>query len=275
MGKLQEKMSANNLFRTFFRNVHQARNMSVRANKRFYKNVEVISSGNQYEVTLDSKKLKTPTGSVFCVSSELLALGVAQEWASQKDLIMSSQMHLTALSNVCIDNPTKITKYDLVDSVLNFLDTDTILFFSDEPPALLEKQEKEWRPIIEWFCERHSIDIQPSISLAAPVFSSNAREVVRKYLLSHSMDALQGFTFGADTLKSLVLMSAIVNNKITVENAVDLARLETQFQTDKWGNVEWHHDIELHDTAARVAASNVFFQCHTNENLIKSKILSQ
>ena len=57
--------------------------------------MEVVSSGNQYEVTLDSKKLKTPTGSVFCVNSELLALGVAQEWASQKDLIMSSQMHLT------------------------------------------------------------------------------------------------------------------------------------------------------------------------------------
>ena len=43
-------------------------------------------------------------------------------------------------------------------------------FFSDDPPALLEKQEKEWRPIIEWFCERHSIDIQPSVSLSAPVF---------------------------------------------------------------------------------------------------------
>ena len=43
------------------------------------------------------------------------------------------------------------------------------------------------------------------------------------------------------------------------------------FQTDKWGNVEWHHDIELHDTAARVAAANVFFQCHTNDTLIKSK----
>ena len=50
------------------------------------------------------------------------------------------------------------------------MDTDTILFFSDEPPALLEKQEKEWRPIIEWFCDRHSIDIQPSISLTAPMF---------------------------------------------------------------------------------------------------------
>ena len=53
---------------------------------------------------------------------------------------------------------------------------------------------------------------------------------MRKYLLSHSMDALQGFTFGADTLKSLVLMSAIVNYKITAESAVNLARLETNFQ---------------------------------------------
>ena len=93
--------------------------------------MEVVSSGNQYEVTLDTKKLKTPTGSVFQVESEPLALAIAQEWASQKDLIMRSQMHLTGLCNVCLDNPTNTTKFDLVDSVLNFLDTDTLLFFSD------------------------------------------------------------------------------------------------------------------------------------------------
>ena len=75
------------------------------------------------------------------MNSEFLALGVAQEWACQKDLVMLSQMHLNGLSNVCIDNPTKATKQDLVDNILNFLDTDTILFFSDDPPALLEKQE--------------------------------------------------------------------------------------------------------------------------------------
>ena len=135
---------------------------------------------------MDSKKLKTPNGSIFCVNSEFLALGVAQEWACQKDLVMLSQMHLNGLSNVCIDNPTKATKQDLVDNILNFLDTDTILFFSDDPPALLEKQEKEWRPIIEWFCERHSIEIEPSISLLPPKFSPNAREVVRKYLWGSS-----------------------------------------------------------------------------------------
>ena len=39
-------------------------------------------------------------------------------------------MHLTGLCNTCIDNPTRATKYELVDSILNFLDTDTILFYS-------------------------------------------------------------------------------------------------------------------------------------------------
>merc|ERR1712008_221120 len=87
------KMSANKLFRTFLQNVKQTRSMSVRANKRFYKNVDVVSSGNQYEITLDSHKLKTPNGSVFCVNSELLALGVAHEWSSQKELIMLSQSY--------------------------------------------------------------------------------------------------------------------------------------------------------------------------------------
>ena len=35
------------------------------------------------------------------------------------------------LCNTSIDNPAQATKYDLVDNILNFLDTDTILFFSD------------------------------------------------------------------------------------------------------------------------------------------------
>ena len=44
------------------------------------------------------------------------------------------------------------------------------------------------------------------------------------------------------------------------------------FQTDQWGNVEWAHDLELHDTSARVAAAAMFVQCHSSEHLTKTKI---
>ena len=40
-------------------------------------------------------------------------------------------MHLTGFANVSIDNPTKVTSEQITESVMNFLDTDTVLFFSD------------------------------------------------------------------------------------------------------------------------------------------------
>ena len=125
---------------------------SITAKKRFYANVDVISSGNQYEITIDSKKLKTPAGNVFTVNSEPIALAVAQEWSAQKELIMLSQMHLTGMSNVCIDNPTKTTKYALVDDILNFLDTDTILFFSDVSIFSYNKVKKVEKSKLVGFC---------------------------------------------------------------------------------------------------------------------------
>ena len=66
------------------------------AKKRFYKDVSLVNAGKgSFEITLDSKKLKTPGGTVFTVDSEPLALAVAHEWESQKELVILSQMHLT------------------------------------------------------------------------------------------------------------------------------------------------------------------------------------
>ena len=92
-----------------------------------------------------------------------------------------------------------------------------------------------------------------------------------RYLLSYNFEAVHGFTFGIDAIKSILLMCAVVDKRLTVTEAVNLSRLETTFQTEKWGNVEWAHDLELHDTTARVAAAAMFVSCHTNDHLIKTK----
>ena len=50
--------------------------------------MDVVSAGNGiFEVTLDSKKVKTPGNSVLTIQNEGLALAVAHEWQSQKDII--------------------------------------------------------------------------------------------------------------------------------------------------------------------------------------------
>ena len=91
--------------------------VAVTAPKRFYKNVGILSCDGKYEITLDNRKLKTPSGTVFQVPNESLAIAsmycylngvafawifnenlsefsVAAEWDSQKEIIDRSKMHL-------------------------------------------------------------------------------------------------------------------------------------------------------------------------------------
>ena len=49
-----------------------------------------------FEVNLDQKKLKTPSGVVFRVPTEPLALMVATEWDAQHESINRSNMHLVS-----------------------------------------------------------------------------------------------------------------------------------------------------------------------------------
>lgn len=63
-----------------------------------------------------------------------------------------------------------------------------------------------------------------------PEISGADKEKIRRQLLSYNFNSVQGFTFGVDALKSIILMSAVVEHTLTVERAVQLARLETEFQ---------------------------------------------
>ena len=47
--------------------------------------------------------------------------------------------------------------------------------------------------------------------------------------------------------------------------------LELEFQTEKWGSVEWAHDLEGHDTTSRLAAANIFLYYNTVINTKREK----
>ncbi len=127
--------------------------------KRFYKNVSVIETDNKtYEINLDKRKLKSPSGKTFTVKSELLANMCANEWNSQTKSIKLGTMHLTSLVNTCLDNPNNLTKEGLIKGLVEYLHTDTVLFFdspgTDTTDKLVERQDKKWRPLVDWFNQK-------------------------------------------------------------------------------------------------------------------------
>lgn len=226
--------------------------------KRFYKNVSISKSGRSYEVNLDRNKLKTPLGTLFRVPSEPLAIAVATEWDSQKDMIRRHSMYLTSLCNTAIDNPTERPKETVIQSILHFLETDTLCFRLDEPPELAELQTKHWDPLLSWFNNRYSAEIKPTSSIISPTIPENTQESLKGHLRSHSDWSLVGFESAVHSLKSVILAFALVDREIDPETALKLSRLELEFQVSKWGRVEWSHDVEFADLKARVSAASLF-----------------
>ncbi|XP_067621073.1 ATP synthase mitochondrial F1 complex assembly factor 2 [Eurosta solidaginis] len=241
--------------------------------KRFYKKTSVLYNDGKYEVTLDSRKLKTPNGALFTVKSEPLAIAVATEFDAQKERIERSKMHLSALCFTAIDNPNRHTKTDMVNYLLNYIATDTVLFQYDDEKDLHDLQCNEWDPIIKWFNERYGTNLEKTMVMSPPNIGADDKMKVSKYLLSHSEDVLFGFIFAVDTLKSVVLAFATIDQRISVDKAVALARLEEEYQVKFWGRVEWSHDLSQQELQARLAAAVLFVHLNRSEHFVKEKLV--
>ncbi|CAK1550079.1 unnamed protein product [Leptosia nina] len=239
--------------------------------KRFYTRTDIVQNENKWEVILDHRKLKTPNGQVFNVDTEGLARAVAAEWDAQQDIIAQPTMHLTALCNTALDNPGKLTKHDIAIHLLEYFSTDTILFFSDEEKELQLLQEEKWGPLLDWFEKRFGVRQEVSKDLQPPPVSTETRAVLARHFLSYDFPALNAMNFGVEALKSPILMLACVDKFIQAKEAVMLARLEEEYQLQRWGRVPWAHELNQVELTARVAASLLIIQNSTELHLEKIK----
>lgn len=93
-----------------------------------------------------------------------------------------------------------------------------------------------------------------------------------KHLLSYDEGTMHAFNYAVDTIKSVILTLACVDKRISVEKAVELSRLEEEYQLKFWGRVEWAHDLSQQDTQARLAACILYIHFQSTEYSIKEKL---
>ncbi|XP_066496758.1 ATP synthase mitochondrial F1 complex assembly factor 2 [Tiliqua scincoides] len=241
--------------------------------KRFYQNVNISQGEGGFEINLDHRKLKTPQAKLFTVPSKALALAVATEWDAQQDTIKFYTMHLTTLCNTALDNPSQRSKDQLIRAAVKFLETDTICYRVEEPPALVELQKNEWDPIIEWAEQRYNVVIGSSMSITGPSIPQSTKDTFTSHLASYNTWALQGIEYLITQLKSLILSMGLLEKHLTVEQAVLLSRLEEEYQIQHWGNVEWAHDYDMYELRARAAAATLFVLLCSESSTVKHKLL--
>lgn len=78
--------------------------------------------------------------------------------------------------------------------------------------------------------DRYAVTLEPSSNIIGPSLPTDARETIKKYLHSHDFGTLNGLMFAVESVKSLILALACVDQHLSVEDGVRLATLETDFQ---------------------------------------------
>uniref|UniRef100_A0A8C7F8E4 ATP synthase mitochondrial F1 complex assembly factor 2 n=1 Tax=Oncorhynchus kisutch TaxID=8019 RepID=A0A8C7F8E4_ONCKI len=239
--------------------------------KKFYEDVSIShGEGGMFEINLDRRKLKTPGGKLFTAPNEALAIAVANEWDTQKDILKFYSMHMTTLCNTALDNPTFRSKDQMITAIIHVYNCTEI---ETEPPSLVELQNNEWDPVLNWIEDRYNVVIGSSTSILGPEIPQATMDTFRQHLGSYNFWSLTGLEYVITQLKSVVLAFALIDKHITVEQAVLLSRLEEEFQIGHWGNVEWAHDVDLYELRSRTAAGALFVHFSSESSTVKRKLM--
>lgn len=256
--------------------------------KKFWKTVGIENTDTHYELQLDGKPLRTPLGNKLAIPKERRQLAhlIQHEWASLASLtIQTHSLPLTSLASRAVDletsaatgnsdNMSKVgKKEDIIEMLLRYLDTDTLLVFSPKHEfegALREAQEEKYRPIIKEIEELLGAELTYLDSdrdgLRGNVQPTETRDKAREWLFNLNywdLVALEKVTLHAKSLICGILVlraKSHVGKNVeprTLEEIAQAATLEVIYQTEKWGEVEDTHDVDYQDIRRNINSAAI------------------
>ncbi|OQR86812.1 hypothetical protein ACHHYP_20446 [Achlya hypogyna] len=232
----------------------------IAGRSRFYKEVAVAAAedGQGFCVTLDGKKVRTPARSLLQLPTKSLASAVALEWDAQKETIQPSTMPMMSLAATSLD----FWELGLIiDELMKYLQTDTICFPVEKThqEKLATRQEKKWGALRKWFEEEFDgeLDVNHG-TITALQHNPTAVANVRAYLEQMDNFELMAFRCIVRELKSMTVALALTKRHITAKEAIELGRLEEEFQIERWGLVEGGHDLDRVNCSVNVHSASFF-----------------
>ena len=216
--------------------------------RRVYKSVEVgIRDGGTFAVLLDGKPALTPLRAPLAAASRALAAAVAAEWDAQDPHIDPEAMPLTRLLATALDKVSP-QRAAVIDSLLSYVDADTICFRALHPADLRARQQKLWQPVMDWLQREHDIALAAVDGLMPAAQSPKAVARLRRALEDLGNAELTAFQAAASLANSLALAFALIRRHMSAADVFAAAFLDELYQVERWGE-----DQLVQDRRRRIA----------------------
>ena len=166
-------------------------------------------------------------------------------------------MPLLALSRTAIDvNMEPHLRVNIEGSFKQFVRNDTVLF--REEGKLGRIQNAKLNPVIDYVNNIMKINLQPTEELFAKELTETELNNIAHYVKHLDNWKLISMEQATINTKSTSLGVALINEQITIEEAVEYSRLEETYQIEINGLVEGSHDLDANTTLLNLSTAKIF-----------------
>lgn len=203
--------------------------------KRFYESVTLVEVEQGFAVTLDGKAVRTPAGNPLRLPNRPLAEAVAEEWRRQEADIDAAAMGLTRLANTAIDL-VAMRRDNIIAEAAVFAGTDLICYRVDGQPALSQRQEECWQPLVEWAAERFGAELAVTTGIAPVEQPPGVLKAISAAIGSYPDFPLTALHAVTAACGSVVIALALAEDRLDADAAWQAAHLDEDFQAGRWGD---------------------------------------
>lgn len=202
--------------------------------KRFYREAVVATAEDGFTILLDGKPLRTPAKNELKVARRGLAEAIAAEWQGQGKTVTPLALPLTRLVSTAIDRVAP-RRAEVVAEIAKYAGTDLLCYRAADPPELAARQHTVWQPLLDWADERFDARLAVTHGVTPISQAQAALEALKRAVAAHDEMRLVALHLATTTCGSLILALALLEGRLSPDEAFAAAQLDESFQIERWG----------------------------------------
>ncbi|MBY0431649.1 MAG: ATPase [Rhodospirillales bacterium] len=204
--------------------------------RRFYKIAGFSETEDGYAVTLDGRPVRTPAGGRLVLPNYHLAQAVSAEWEAQGEAILPASMPLMQLTSTALDRISP-NRAEIIRQLVEYAATDLLCYRAGER-RLADRQELMWQPLLDWAKAEFGAVLVITFGLMPVEQPAEGLESLRRRIEDYDLWRLTALQSAVAVMGSLVLGMALVEGRLSAEEAFVLSQLDELVQNEEWGE-DW------------------------------------
>ena len=197
----------------------------------------VQNKKGKYLLTINNKSLKTPDGNIIELPSMKLAKILLKDYESSFKSKPLNIVRPIKITNTAIDK-IKPNNIFYINEITDNLNNDMICYFANSPVELVDLQNKDWIPLINYMKSSYNIELIYTSKLFSINQKPDSLLKLKNILNEINIFKLSAIYTLSQITKSIIISLALVNNKISAKKAFENSNLEELYQISKWGKDE-------------------------------------